>query len=352
MIPYLFILSVVVVFGLLTYRENFYDYKKIVYNFFIVALTLFAGLASSRGDMVQYTEAYAEGFGPTFEPAINIIGFLYKKLGLHIVFLFLTFAFIGLYLKFNFFFKATNELFFVSLISYVSAFYVSLEMGAIRFSVGTGFVLYNIYNIENKRFKPFILIALLGSIFHLSVLLTIPLYYLRWKVSLKKALLLLCSIAIVIGLIDFESFFDFLFETYFPEAIILVKFSTYFHEPAYITPVLIKRILFLLTICFFYKQLKEKQKWFNTLFLMYTLSVIVFFMFRQNHIAASRLSFLFATVEPVLFSSFILLTSNSKVKLLLISFISLYSYVNIVTMLNSQTDQYNLYLPYKLFFQQ
>lgn len=351
MIPYLVLLSLVVIFASFTFDSNFEDKGRIAENFIKLFLILFAGLAASRGDAVQYAEAYKDGFGLTFEPAINIIGNLYGFLGFNIYILFLTFAAIGVLFKFSFFKNASGNLLFVTLVSYVSAFYISCEMGAIRFGAGIGFILYNVFNIENKRFKSFIFIALIGSLFHASVLLTIPLYYLRWKVTLRNALVSLFFISIFIGLIDFEAFFDFLFETYFPNAIILVKYSTYFHEPAFITPVLIKRVLFFFVLCFFFKELEQKQKWFRTMFLMYSLSIIVFFMFRANHTAASRLSFLFSSVEPVLFSSFLLLTNNKKIKLFIATFIFLYAYVNIATSLKSQTDEQNLYLPYKLFFQ-
>lgn len=351
MIPYLLLLTIIAFFAVLTYTEKFNDKYKLVYNTLFIILILFAGLAISRGDALAYIEAYNEGFGPTFEPAINIIGNICKYLNLPIQALFLIFASIAIFIKFSFFIEVSNKLFYVSLVSYVSAFYVSCEMGAIRFGVGIGFVLYSIKYIEEKNIKKFVLIVFLGFLFHATTLLILPVYYLRWHKSLKRALVVALIISLMVSMVDIESIIDLLFENYFPQAIILVKYSTYFHEPAYFTPALLKRILFFLTITFFFTKLKEKQKWFTTMYIMYFLSIIAFLMFRANHTAASRFSFMFSSVEPVLFASLLLLTENKVAKLAIAIFIVSYSYINIVTALISQSDEYNIYLPYKLFFQ-
>ena len=179
----------------------------------------------------------------------------------------------------------------------------------------------------------------------------LPIYYIRWRKSLLKSLLGVTIVCLLISLIDIESLIDSIFENYFPQAVILVKYSTYFHEPAYFTPALLKRILFFITITFFYNACEQKQQWFKTMYIMYFLSIVAFLMFKANHTAASRLSFMFSIVEPVLFSSFLLLTNNKIYKLGIIVFISTYAYINLATSLISQTDEFNLYMPYKLFFQ-
>jgi len=345
------LLSIIVIVGALTYSEKFIDRYSLLSKILFVILLLFAGLAASRGDAVQYKDAYEDGFGPTFEPAINIIGNLCKLLHLGIYTMFLIFAVIAIALKFSFFKEASNKLFFVTLVSYVSAFYVSCEMGAIRFGAAIGFVLFSIRYIEDKKAKKFVGIILLGSLFHATTLLMLPVYYLRWKKSLTKALLVALVVSFLVSLIDIESLIDTIFENYFPQAIILVKYSTYFHEPAYFTPALLKRVLFFFTISYFFNVLKEKQKWFATMYIMYFLSIIAFLMFKANHTAASRFSFMFSSVEPVLFASLLLLTENKIAKLSIALFIFLYAYINLSTALISQTDELNLYLPYKLFFQ-
>ncbi len=352
MIPYLILLTFFVILGAFTFSKEFDDKYDLVKTIVLSSLILFAGLASSRGDFLQYIEAYNDGFGPTFEPAINIIGKIYKSLGFSIYILFLTFAAIGISLKISFFNLVSNKYFFIILVSYISAYYVSCEMGAIRFGAAMGFTLYNIKNIEEKKFKNFLFLILIGALFHASILLTLPLFYLRWKAKIQKLIPTVIIVALLFSLVDFELLLDQLFDNYFPEAIILVKYSTYFHEPAYVTPALIKRVLFFLSLSFFYDKLTEKQKWFKTMYLMYFLSITSFIFFKANHTAASRLSFLFSVAEPVLFASFLLLTNNKKYQLIITSFILLYAYINLSTSLLSQNDEYNKYLPYKFFFQQ
>ena len=188
MYVYVIVILCVLMAVLVRFHVRYLDNSVMV--FMSVLLILFAGF---RGDVdrdyqiyraVYYElsaplSQYASG-GAKFlnEPAVNIIGSVSKYVfGSPTVF-FLFFAALGVSLKVAAILKMSRNP-AMAFFAYFCLYFFLQEMTQIRAGVATGFFLLAIAYIPEKKFWKFLFLILLGSLFHYSLLLALPLYFLN-----------------------------------------------------------------------------------------------------------------------------------------------------------------------------
>jgi hypothetical protein len=221
-------------------------------------------------------------------------------------------------------------------------------MGSIRFGLAMGFLLISIPYIESRSLWKFLAIVLIGALFHASMLLVLFLYFLRGFNVNRKILIALILAAALISQFNVAILGFFL--NLMPEANTLMKVMNYFNKPAALNLAILKRALFFLVFIIFYKKLKVNVPYFETLLLCYCLSLVWFLFFFNTFTTANRLSILFSVVEPVLLTGLLTLNKSTVYRFFMLAAILLYSFANIRHSVVALNDDYNLYLPYKLFF--
>ena len=170
-------------------------YKLPIYFFIGVVLILMAGLREVGIDPDSETYEYnyhnytstklLDGIEYSF---IVISGILHNiSNDVHILFLF--YAFWGVILKL-FAIRQLSELLFLPLLVYISFYYELHEMTQIRTGLLSGIFLLSIKPLAEGKKWRYCLLILLGSLFHISALILLPLVFLSNKaITFKQSFL-------------------------------------------------------------------------------------------------------------------------------------------------------------------
>jgi hypothetical protein len=157
--------------------------KEILFLFIGICLFLFAGFRDGNRvrDYKVYTIIYEYDIGSILvqtELSFALIVWFVKSFFNNVLFLFIIYAFLGVYLKF----KAIKELSllcFFSILVYIGNFYIRHELTQIRAGVATGFFLLCIKPIYERDFKKFVIFSSVAIFFHISSLMILPLWFLN-----------------------------------------------------------------------------------------------------------------------------------------------------------------------------
>lgn len=171
----------IVISLLVLYLPRYEQMKRIFFVFIGICLIANSGLRGPvDNDYAGYVKYYTyveDGFA--VEPTFYLISYIIKNILFdNIIFLFLIYAILGVTLK-MIAIKQLTELWFLSLLIYLSFFYVLQDMTQIRAGVATGMLLLCIKPLFERNFKRFILYATIAVMFHYSAILILPLWFLR-----------------------------------------------------------------------------------------------------------------------------------------------------------------------------
>ncbi len=168
-------------------------------------LILTAGLRGSRvdRDYENYEMLYSNYkqisillVEPTFVLVSSIVKNLFQN---NIVFLFLIYAFMGVTVKFCAI-KQLSQFCYLSVLIYLSNYFLLHEMTQIRGGVAAGFLLFCIKPIYDRNLLKFLFFLTLALCFHYSSIVFLPFYFLSSK---KINVLLYLSILIVTYVLHF-----------------------------------------------------------------------------------------------------------------------------------------------------
>lgn len=155
--------------------------KKSLFWLVGICLAVNAGLRESVDlDYVGYLSYYnSVENGLALEPTFHIISYIVRNILFdNVIFLFLIYAILGVILKMIAIKQLTN-LWFLSLLIYLSFLYILQDMTQIRAGVATGILLLCIKPLYERNFKRFILYVIIATLFHYSALLILPLWFLK-----------------------------------------------------------------------------------------------------------------------------------------------------------------------------
>lgn len=124
---------------------------------------------------VQYYEDYTETL---VEPSFVFISFLVHHTFAHPIFIFIIYAILGVTLKFIAIRQLTHLL-FLSILIYISYFFILHELTQIRAGVASGMVLLCIKPLYERKLKRFLLYATIATFFHFSAILVFGFWFLN-----------------------------------------------------------------------------------------------------------------------------------------------------------------------------
>lgn len=142
------------------------------------------------------------------------IGFIYIVKLFNLLFhnylirsLLLFFAFLGVFIK-MYAIKNSSKSIALSLVVYVSLYFILLEMTQIRAGISVSFFLWSVVDIEKKRFVPFLIKAIIAISFHYTAIIILPLYILSNK---KEHTMFWCMLPIIGILSRVLNIFDYIY---------------------------------------------------------------------------------------------------------------------------------------------
>jgi hypothetical protein len=303
---------VIIVFGL-TSLFSFFKYKtnKITQSFILLVILLILLAAFRDGDAVRdysaYVWMYRNASVSLKEISFSIIAWLVKYVfNDNVIFLFLIYAILGVYLKTKVITELT-ALCFLSLVIYISNFYILHELTQIRVGVATGFLLICIKPIYERDLRKFILFASCAVIFHYSAL---PIYFL-WFLKSERINKYFYAVIIPFSYIFYFLHIDLikLFIQFIPIAYVQQKYATYVQLQkiaADATKVNIFNYVFLVKCLIFYiilwksNLIKAQNRYITLLLKIEALSLASFILFSAMPVFSWRISELFGVVEIIL----------------------------------------------------
>ncbi len=264
-----------------------------------ISMILFAGFREDSIDYIMYEIFYENYEEISVEPAFKFISFVVTKLTSDSKYLFLIFAIFGVTLKLVGIRILSNFL-LLSVVVYLSNFFLLHEMTQIRAGVASAFLLLTIKPIADRNFRKFIIFASLGFLFHYSAIIIIPLWFISRKINVK-----LLFISIFIGYIAYFLGLNFVRSIPIPgiqEKIeIYLKLQELDNEQINVFNYLyLLKILIFYILLFNYKKFAEHNRFFPILLNIYCLSLVSYTVFGQIPAFATRISEFFGVVEIIL----------------------------------------------------
>lgn len=208
---FFFIVLTLFISRLLRVQENYLLF------FIAVVLILVAGLRPIGVDMdsLTYEEVFNAVGSPVsyfkdyqynsfYEPAYYLFpSIITNYFGLNITWVFLLFAILGVSLKFIAIPRLTDFT-FLSIAVYFSHFFLLHELTQIRAGVASGILLLCIIEIEKRNFLRFVILMFIGLLFHYSIIIFLPFYFLSTKKFNKKIYLALLYVPFILHFLKID----------------------------------------------------------------------------------------------------------------------------------------------------
>lgn len=330
---YLIFFSIVII---LFISGFFADQKKYLLFFIAVILILIAGFKTIGVDMDSptYVEVFNSVGSPGsyftdyqdnsfFEPAYYLIpSILTNYFKLDVVWVFFTFAILGVALKFAAISKLTDFT-FLSIVIYFSHFFLLQELTQIRAGVASGILLLCVIEIEKRKLLHFLILMFLGVLFHYSMIIFFPFYFLSTKKLNKPTYLALLFVPF---LLHFFNVNIITILQIFQLGVISDKIQLYndlldlgvFNEINIFNSVFLIQV-FLCTICIVKSDLLyENNKYALLLIKIYTFATASLVIFSNIPVLAIRVSELLYIVQIILLPFILYIVRPKSVALLFV----------------------------------
>ena len=305
---------------------------KLVLQLAMIFLIIIAGL---RGNIdndyltyVRYYELIASGQPFVFEPFFLFISYIVSLTINNVTAVFLIFAIFGVGLKYLAIKKLSN-FWMCSTLVYFSYFFFLHEMTQIRTSIASGILLLCIPFIYNKNLKGFLLLVLLGSMSHYSLIAIVPVYFISTK-KVENIFFLLIPITYILYFfnINISSLIGLMVNFYGGGG---TRFE-YYEMLAKSNSIEVFSVLQLIHIAISYillwkwKFLSKKNDYFIILLKFYIIATSLFVALADIPALGIRFSELFHIVEIILIPMLIYLTKikiDAKYLIIILSLFSL-----------------------------
>lgn len=302
-----------ILFALL--KDFIYRYRIFLYMGLTVILVLTAGLrpVGIDPDSVNYEGTFVNYDSPNILEEVEVT-YLFISRIVHLFSddvhsLFIIYAILGVGLKL-YAVRRLSSMYFLPMAMYLSYYFVQHECMQIRTGVLSGLMLLMVYYLGNKEKKKAFVLLCLGTLFHFSALLLIPLFFLDNKEMQTRHLVIWGSIiplAYVIHFAGVTLFFDNLAQLPFVGA----KLDNY--QTATVkgvatsginvfSPLQLFTILIYYYLLFFHKIIEYYDKFFPIMTKTLGLGLFVYVAMSFFPVVAERLTMLYKTVSILLFA--------------------------------------------------
>ncbi len=274
--------------------------------FFLIVITAFRP-ASCCADYTTYVEYYnnLSNIPVTFlEPTFFAISWLSDIIFKSSIGVFIIYSILGVSIKGLAFVRLTKY-YSASLLLYFGSFFLLEEMTQIRVGVAAATLLLSIPYIQEKKPFKFFPLILIGCLFHYSLVIFIPFYFVN-PTKIKKKLYIAAIFVIFLATICGLNILSILqlvklgFLTQKIEAYQLLLEQGMFAGISLLNPLLFLRIILFIFFVINYKALLSKNKYSLIVTKIYAFSILSFISLSPLPVLAGRVSQLLGVVEVLL----------------------------------------------------
>lgn len=336
MIQLIFILFfIITAIGLISYRYTNLStkYNKWIYIFIYILLFLFVGFREIGidQDSLGYLNFYNSEnlLWLIAEPTFGIISECSRYIFNNFRSVIIIYAIIGLYLKFKAI-TILTDLKWLSILVYLSTYFLLHEFTQIRAAVASGIFLISIKYLSEKKINTYIKLILIATLFHYSSIILLALVFINnSKINSYKKLIIACIIpaGIILHFLHFNPIATIPIETVKVKIDIYQKTQDAAEKPLNVfNMVYLVKYSLLYLFLFFYPTINKHTTYISILIKIYALSLFSYLALSSNTIFAMRISELLGVVEIILIPYiyyFIRPKSIGILTIILISFIYL-----------------------------
>lgn len=301
------------------YTPKSYSLRCLIFALFGISLIFAAGVREGWSDYQNYVNGYhyaVAGDIGALEISFFLISRFVDFIFGNILGLFIIYGIIGVSLKLIAI-KQLTGLWFLSLIVYISNFYILHELIQMRAGIASGFLLLCIKPIYERNWKLFLTFFICAFFFHYSSLVILPLWFLT-----HKPRILFLYLSIPIGYIIYFTKIN-LISVAIPIPSIQAKINLYQEVLAMgeQNQINVFNYVFLVKIIIFYllvwriNLLQERNQYTAILMNIYALSLFAFPAFATMPVIGFRISELFGIVEIILFPLLYYITKPKSISL-------------------------------------
>lgn len=289
----------------------------------ILILVLLVPLAATRGGLVTAdTDIYirifeeydpADGlFGGHFAPAFTALSWIAKYFNLEVIGYLWIVASVGVMLKLIGIRRSSHFL-LASILVYLSKYFLLHEFAQVRAGIASAIFLYGIPYIASRKPWRYLLSILVAAAFHPSAFLYLAAYPLgsqRWND--RKLVIFAAVAASLTYLLNYHGVLFGLVAQVFPKVEVYIDLLAE-GQYAEINLFNVETVLKIGIWLVFYgssSELRERFKYFDVLFRIWTLSLIVYFAFSSVPVFAFRASELFDIVSIPLLPALLMVFKN------------------------------------------
>ncbi|KAA6349612.1 hypothetical protein EZS27_002940 [termite gut metagenome] len=279
---------------------------NVVYYLICFLLILFT--AFRDGESVTDYSAYEilyDSDSNFIEPTFIFIRYIVKQfLGNYITILFFIYAVVAILLKFIAI-RQLSPFIYISLIIFIGDLFLQQDFTQIRAAVATSLLLFCIKPLYERNFLQFILYTIIATLFHVSSIMVLFLWFLNPKTINVWRYIIIIIIGYVMAIlkIDILGFLD-----YVPIEYVQKKFSMYRtaqefgnYEANIFSVLHLTKLCIYLFLLHNVNILLEKNKYSIILLKIMCISLCGLIFFSQNMAAGIRVTELFGIVNIILF---------------------------------------------------
>jgi hypothetical protein len=199
---------------------------KILPNIILIILIFLAGFRLPGADYGAYTLAYERGGIERLEPSFSIISEIARNIYDTPYTLFVIYAVLGVSIN-VLSIKLLSSFFYLSMLVYLSNFFILHELIQIRAGVAAGILLLSIKYIYERDLLCFMFLCGMATLFHYSSVIFIPVYFLSVQKINRKLWCSLLIVAIIFGMMGMSGFVGYIVIEPFAHYITGISEGTY-----------------------------------------------------------------------------------------------------------------------------
>lgn len=295
-------------------------------------------------DLFTNTKAYIEYYSD-IELGYRILNSIIKSIGLGFQSILLLTNLFLMYTLY-YFIKKHSKKYMLSLLLYYSIFFLHFNMSLIRQGIALSFFMISIDMIMDQNLLKFLITVLIGALFHISILIVIPVYFLRTIKISKGNLLIILFVSYIIRIlnISISSMIFFILPDFITSD--LVHYINTYQNVSFFTFGNLERFIMAIVLIFTYEKLvkinKDNILYFN-IYIIYLLFNLLLF---ENIGILTRIRFYFQLQYIIIIPILLGLLKDNFSKMIAYIYVFSLSIIPLVNFLNGYVNSI-LYNPYK-----
>jgi hypothetical protein len=336
------------------------DNRKGLFYFCVIIMVLFVGLRGNvEPDYLHYLNIYKNSSWTNIirsnsvesvESGYQFLNILFKTFYIEFQGLLFFMAFFTIYLKFKFL-KAYSPKYIISILLYYCSLFFLYEFIAIRQALAMSIFMISLPYVIERKFYKFLGLIILASLFHISVIIVIPFYFIGTKKINKKLITIVLIFCFIINILQVVLPLVNILSTVIPLSGTQAKLEYYSKDNEFaITSI---RLLIFSFIFLLYKWYRDSER-YNLFFNIFFIGILFSTIFNGIPQFAYRIKVYFLWTDIILWVLIIedLFKKKSTPKVLcygILIAIYVFTLIEFLDAISQRSDNY-IY-PFKFFWE-